>query len=127
IAIVVGDDGRIGEISVTSPGPEPLQRLVTRTSALLRAGRWELSAGPGAGTESLRIEVTLSERNGASSRASQPSDRTVLELGFEPPAADKPGRGWFTLSSGRHFDAQVTLVQSTLVSPAPEQPPLRPE
>jgi len=73
---------------------------------LLGAGAFALSAKTGAGMEKLLLEVELSER--APSEDSAPTHMT--SQGFVPPSAGRPGRAHFTLGSGRHFEARLTIV-----------------
>jgi hypothetical protein len=87
--------------------PEPhLKRLVDRTVLLLGAGTFALSAKTGAGIEKLLLEIELSQR--AASEESAPTHMT--SQGFEPPSANRAGRAHFTLGSGRHFEARLTIV-----------------
>ena len=36
--------------------------------------------------------------------------RNIVERGFEPPRGNAPGRAYFTLASGRHFEAKVEVL-----------------
>jgi hypothetical protein len=39
---------------------------------------------------------------------SEPAE--LVERGFEPPRGGTPGRAYFTLASGRHFEARVEVL-----------------
>lgn len=112
LRIEVNEDGRIVSAApLTSPLAGHLQRLVERTLTFLRAGRFALShAGVGAGTETLRISVVLSEVEGGVPE--DDSSAGPYALGFEPPQGPTPGRAWFTLRSGRHVEVAVRIVGS---------------
>jgi hypothetical protein len=72
---------------------------VEHTLLALKGGRFVLS-GASTGTQTLRIDVTVSSRavgNGP------------LELGFEAPRPGRPGRGYFELPSGRFVEAKVSI------------------
>ena len=111
VVITVDDEGHITASSLEDEkhAPESLQRLVKRTLALLQAGRFALSKSDAhAGSETLRIQVTLS-----SGEAEEDYDNPghTVSLGFDPPTGTKPGRAYFVHASGRHFDARVTIVK----------------
>ena len=57
----------------------------------------------GAGTETLRLDVTLSER---------PKNDGPLALGFEAPSPGNPGRAYFQLASGRFVEAKVAIERN---------------
>jgi hypothetical protein len=99
--------------------------LVKRTIALLQAGRFALTSAPGlAGRERLRIEVTLSQREPLDHPGDDPHH--ALNLGHDPPTASEPGKAYFTLASGRHFEARVTIVSSDADAAADEPAPAAP-
>jgi hypothetical protein len=114
LTVVVDDEGRVARIDARHEGDEPrnvMQRLVKRTTALLKAGRYALTARPGAaGRETFRVEVTLTQRDPIDQDGANPDD--ALQLGNEPPTLEAPGKAYFTLASGRHFEAVVTIVAS---------------
>jgi len=122
MSISVDGEGAVDEVSVPPEAPEALQRLAVRTVALLRAGRFALTGVRGAGREFLRVEVTLSDRPASDPAVSTDAERRQLQLGFEAPSVDRPGRGWFTLASGRHFEAAVTVVSSLAAASSPPSP-----
>jgi hypothetical protein len=102
VSVTVGADGSIDQVMVLDKPRKPpshLARLVDRTIILLRGGRFALTNG-GAGTETLRLDVTLSER---------PMESGPLALGFETPTAGNPGRAYFQLASGRFIDTKVSI------------------
>jgi hypothetical protein len=83
--------------------------LVDRTVILLKSGRFALSrADPGSKTEVLRIEVSISMK--------EPSEgfeaSHAVRLGFEPPNAGRRGKAFFTLASGRHVEAWISVDRS---------------
>jgi hypothetical protein len=110
VTLSVDGDGRITETRFDVPPSEELQRLVRRTVLMLGTGRFALARGEvRAGSETLEIAVTLSERAPADEDSA--SDDAVA-LGFDAPGPTSPGRAWFTLASGRHFEASVRVVRS---------------
>jgi len=119
VSISIDGEGAVDEVSIPTEAPEPLQRLAVRTVSLLRAGRFALTRARGAGRESLRVEVTLSDPSNPEPAPAEGAARRELQLGFEAPSAGRPGRGWFTLASGRHFEATVTVLSSLAAVPPP--------
>lgn len=105
VSVTVGPDGAIDESRVWDKPRKPpahLARFVDRTLILLRGGRFALING-GAGTETLRLDVTLSER---------PKNDGPLALGFEAPSPGNPGRAYFQLASGRFVEAKVAIERN---------------
>lgn len=102
VDLTVDDAGALSEPHVHKEPARPpryLERLVDHTLVALKGGRFVLS-GASTGTQTLRIDVTVSSRavgNGP------------LELGFEAPRPGRPGRGYFELPSGRFVEAKVTI------------------
>lgn len=102
IDITVDDTGTISGTTIHEKPQRPpqfLEQLVDRTLLALGGGRFVLS-GASRGTQTIRLDVTLSERavgNGP------------LELGFETPRPGHPGRGYFQLPSGRFVEVRVAL------------------
>jgi hypothetical protein len=86
----------------------PLQfvHLRDRVIALLGGGLFALQNNSVAGTDLFRITITLSDR--AVREASEPAE--LVERGFDPPRGKAPGRAYFTLASGRHFEAKVEVL-----------------
>jgi hypothetical protein len=110
IAIAVDELGHVTSAEIVSPRPPALPvpelaRLRDRVRVLLGGGQFALSGGAGPGRDVLRVEVTLSDR----AADSDGDPQHVIDLGFEAPLGARPGRAYFTLGSGRHFDAKVTL------------------
>jgi hypothetical protein len=106
VSVTVDADGTIGDSKVLDRPQKPpshLARLVERTLILLRGGRFALTNG-GVGTETLRLDVTLSER---------PMANGPLALGFEAPAPGNPGRAYFQLATGRFVEAKVTIERKS--------------
>lgn len=110
ITVTIDEAGAIDRVTVPAGADHHLKRLVARTMPLLRAGRFALMQVAGAGQETLRIAVTLSQQEPMGTPSARPTD--ALELGYEPPVQDRPGRAYFTLASGRHFEAHVLVVSS---------------
>ena len=74
-------------------------------------GRFALAKGDAtAGRETLLVEVSLSEREPLDTEGANPDHGA--RYGFKPPRPSRPGHGYFTLNSGRHFDAKVTIESS---------------
>jgi hypothetical protein len=132
LSLRVDGSGKIADVRLREPdeAPASLRRLADRTVALLRSGRFALSSAAGAGTETLRVEVVLSQRAPIESASARPQD--VLQLGHELPLSDRPGRSYFTLASGRHFEATITILSSQGAGararpPQPEEPQPEPQ
>jgi hypothetical protein len=108
VAIALDEEGRIARTDLLEPDPAPLhlEHLVTRTVTLLKAGRFALSrVALGAKTEVLKIEVEISMREPAQGFAPE----EAVRLGFEPPDFKHRGKAFFTLGSGRHVEAWISV------------------
>ena len=89
-----------------------LKHLLDRTLLMLRAGQFALDRSDlVSGSEKLHVELAISTRAPSDQIDVNPSD--TIELGFKPPTHDKPGRGYFTLASGRHVEAKVSIQSSS--------------
>ncbi len=86
--------------------PPQFIHLRDRVIALLGAGLFALQNNSVAGTDLFRITITLSDR--AVRAESEPAE--LVERGFEPPRGTAPGRAYFTLASGRHFEAKIEVL-----------------
>lgn len=109
VAIHVAEDGRIEQslISKRDETPAHLVRLIDRTLLLLRAGRFALSTSEAkAGTETLRIEVTLSS---VEAQEDYEDPRHTVAMGFDPPRPSQAGRAYFVHAAGRRFDAKISI------------------
>jgi hypothetical protein len=112
VTLVVGADGALEHADYDLNAPEHLRAIVERTMLLLRAGKYAIAARAGvAGKERLRISVTLSQREPSEAAGRKPGD--ALAFGRDWPTLALPGRAYFTLVSGRHFEAQIAIVWST--------------
>jgi hypothetical protein len=111
IAIEVDADGHISGAEILkardgSAAELQAVHLRERAVALLGAGLFALRSGVGAGRESCRITVTLSDRP----VRDEDDPAQLTERGFDPPRGASPGRAYFTLTSGRHFEAKVQIL-----------------
>jgi hypothetical protein len=88
--------------------PEQFMHLRERVVALLGAGLFALQNNVSAGYGVFRITITLSDR--AVKAEGEPAE--LVERGFDPPSATQAGRAYFTLASGRHFEARVELLNA---------------
>ncbi len=111
VRLELGSEGRVAESRlVLRPServPAEIERLERRVTALLGGGQFALP--PSAGRQKVQlllVEVELSDGPPRAGAAPQ----EVVELGFAPPNELTPGRAYFTLGSGRHFEASVTLL-----------------
>lgn len=114
VTIAVGEDGKLERVQRDGDPPlaAPLERLVERTLALLRSGRFALSRrAPGAGRELLEIEVLLSQVDPADDVLKDAAH--TAKMGFSPPEPGKPGRAFFVHVSGLRFDARVAIVSQS--------------
>jgi outer membrane biosynthesis protein TonB len=108
IEITIDDEGKIASVEPERAPPKQLKHLIDRTQILLRSGRFALSRGEGAGTETLELEATISMRPDKVDETANPRD--TVQLGFEPPSGEKSGRAFFILASGRQVEIRVKLV-----------------
>lgn len=109
VAVHVDAEGRIERslVAERDEAPAHLVKLVDRTLLLLRAGRFALSKGEAkAGSETLRIEVTLSS---VEAQEDYEDPRHTVAMGFEPPRPGQPGRAYFVHAAGRRFDAKISI------------------
>jgi hypothetical protein len=111
IAIEVDADGHVSsaEILKEKAGSAPetqASHVRERVVALLGGGLFALQSNVGAGRLLLRITIALSDR--AVHEDDDPAQ--LVERGFEPPRGAAPGRAYFTLASGRHFEAKVQVL-----------------
>jgi len=121
ITVTVDSGGKITDVTLPDDAAPHLEDLVNRTMALLRAGRFALSPTDGAGKQTIAIEVELSEQAPIEHDSAKPTD--ALNLGHDAPTATAPGRAYFTLASGRHFEARITVVRSDAQSEPGEPSP----
>ncbi len=107
IRLSVDADGKLGEM-VTEPREveAAIGRVLTRTALMLKSGRFALPQGQGAGVVQIELEIVLSD--GAATEDADDPTATVT-MGFTPPSQTKPGRAYFSLASGRRFEATVRL------------------
>jgi hypothetical protein len=111
ILIEVDAEGHISSADIVreKSGSEPAPQathLRERVVAMLGGGLFALQNNVGSGRELLRITVTLSD-----TPVHEDDDPAQLvERGFEPPRGGAPGRAYFTLASGRHFEAKVQVL-----------------
>jgi len=120
LAVEVDAEGHIGSAKILEAhdgGDIPLQfeHLRQRVIALLGGGLFALQNNGSAGRDLFRITITLSDR--AVKDDSEPAE--LVERGFEPPRGNAPGRAYFTLASGRHFEAKVEVMGAP---PRPKHP-----
>ncbi len=111
IAIEVDADGHIssGEILKEKDGAATETQAThvrERVVALLGGGSFALQSNVGAGRVLFRITITLSDH--AVHEEDDPAQ--LVERGFEPPHGATEGRAYFTLASGRHFEAKVQVL-----------------
>jgi hypothetical protein len=111
IAIEVDTVGHISDSEIVrekdgSPPEAQATHVRDRVVALLGGGLFALQSDIGAGRELFRVTITLSDRP-----AHLEDDPAGLpERGFDPPRGSTPGRAYFTLTSGRHFEAKVQVL-----------------
>ena len=111
LAVEVDADGHIASAKILDGHdgneiPSQFEHLRQRVIALLGGGLFALQNNGTAGRDLFRITITLSDR--AVKEESEPAQ--LVERGFEPPRGNAPGRAYFTLASGRHFEARVEVL-----------------
>ena len=109
--IHVDAEGHISEAKLLGghegqEAPAQFTHLRDRVIALLGGGLFALQNDSVSGTDLFRITITLSDR--AVKADSEPAE--LVERGFEPPRGSTPGRAYFTLASGRHFEAKIEVL-----------------
>ncbi len=114
VAIEVDAEGHIASANIVqahdgSEIPMQFEHLRQRVFALLGGGLFALQDNSAAGRDLFRITITLSDRG--VNEQSEPAG--LVERGFEPPRGSTPGRAYFTLASGRHFEARVEVLGSS--------------
>ena len=113
LAVEVDAEGHIASAKILDAHdggeiPTQFEHLRQRVIALLGGGLFALQNRGAAGRDLFRITITLSDR--AVKEESEPAE--LVERGFEPPRGNAPGRAYFTLASGRHFEAKVEVLGS---------------
>jgi hypothetical protein len=111
LAMQVDAEGHIGTAKILLSHdegdiPPQFEHIRQRVTALLGGGLFALKNGSSSGTDLFRITITLSDRAVQQESASG----ELLERGFDPPIGKTPGRAYFTLASGRHFEARVEVI-----------------
>jgi outer membrane biosynthesis protein TonB len=120
LAVEVDAEGHIASAKILGAhdgdeSPPQFEHLRQRVIALLGGGLFALQNNGSAGRDLFRITITLSDR--AVKEDSGPAE--LVERGFEPPRGSAPGRAYFTLASGRHFEAKVEVLGAP---PRPKRP-----
>ncbi|HEY3256757.1 MAG TPA: hypothetical protein VGJ91_22530 [Polyangiaceae bacterium] len=120
LAVEVDGEGQIASAKILEAHdgnevPPQFEHLRQRVIALLGAGLFALQNNGVAGRDLFRITITLSDR--AVREESGPAE--LVERGFEPPRGRAAGRAYFTLASGRHFEARVEVLGAP---PRPKHP-----
>jgi hypothetical protein len=101
--IAIDADGKIADVVGDEKLEGALAALVRRTRPAL-FGRFTLTEGGHEGVDTLRITVHLEQR--------PPPPEEKLRFGATPPDEGPPWKAYFTLESGRHFEALVEVVHS---------------
>jgi hypothetical protein len=113
VTLAVDDDGKVRIVDRppnAPPIPPLLETVIRRTLVLLASGRFALDPRHAtAGTEPLRISVTVTQQDPPSEQALQAGG--AFGLGAEAPTDTRPGRAYFTLASGRHVDVTVQRIR----------------
>jgi hypothetical protein len=108
VPVTIDADGKVLDIGDDPKASDDLRSVVNRTRYKL-GSKLALTAAPGTrGVETLRITVTLSDG------AALPQGKDFA-WGIRPdgaPTLDQPATVWFTLPSGRHFEAVIAIVSS---------------
>lgn len=83
--------------------------LVSRMSALLRAGRFALPAGnERGGTQVFELALRMGAGEPSVQSTSSPGD--VVEMGFDAPAGSREGRAWIREATGRRLEGTIRRV-----------------
>ncbi|MCC6522852.1 MAG: hypothetical protein IT373_09345, partial [Polyangiaceae bacterium] len=112
VRITVDADGKLTDLAYPADARPLVRAMLESARILLQAGQFAFWGDSIAGTETLALELSLEQR--------EPQEQ--IELGHELPTPDRPGRAYFTLPSGRHFELKVALVSP---APAPAPRPAR--
>lgn len=111
VSLEVDDTGKLvgADPSESAHAPEHLVRLVERTLALLRAGRFALTGTePHAGSETFLLEAEIEQVETTGDE--DPSMAGPYALGFAAPRKGEPGHATFTLRTGRRVKIVIKLV-----------------
>ena len=109
VAVTVDAEGHISNAKILNAHdgagvPAQFEHLRERVVALLGGGLFALKNNSMAGTDLMRITITLSDLE-------VPEDpATLVVRGSDLPRGNVPGRAYFTLVSGRHFEAKVEVL-----------------
>ncbi len=111
IAVRVSADGHIEDSKFVGDhegrsSPEQFVHLRERVLALLGNGLFALQSTLNAGYGVFRITITLSDH----ALRTEGAPAELVDRGFDPPRGALPGRAYFTLASGRHFEAKVEVL-----------------
>lgn len=105
------ETGRIAEVQLLPVGTEQVppgwQGLKNRVVGLLRGGQFRLPEKKRCTQQELEIEIRLEQREATA----EEEGHLVAQLGFEPPQAQQAGKAYFTLRSGRYFEARVQVKE----------------
>ncbi|HEY0465915.1 MAG TPA: hypothetical protein VGC79_16995, partial [Polyangiaceae bacterium] len=113
LAVEVDAEGHIASAKILgahdgSEIPPQFEHFRQRVIALLGGGLFALQNSGVAGRDLFRITITLSDR----ALSDDTDSAQLVERGFVPPRGSAPGRAYFTLASGRHFEARVEVLGS---------------
>jgi hypothetical protein len=111
VSLELDDTGKlVRAVPSESPhAPEHLVRLVERTLALLRAGRFALTGTePQAGSETFLLEARIEQVE--TTPDDDPSMAGPYALGFAAPRKGEPGHATFTLRTGRRVHIAIKWV-----------------
>jgi hypothetical protein len=111
VSLEVDETGKLVRAvpSESSRAPEHLVRLIDRTLALLRAGRFALTGTePQAGSETFLLEARIEQVE--TTPGDDPSMAGPYALGFAAPHKGEPGYATFTLRTGRRVHIAIKLV-----------------
>jgi hypothetical protein len=110
VTLRVDDAGAITDTEFNREASQHFRDLVKRTVLSLGAGQFALHAASlSAGMQRLEIEIVLSQLSAGT--AGGDSGR-IAAIGFEAPSPGIPGKGYFTLASGWHFEAGVRIAET---------------
>jgi hypothetical protein len=112
LRVRVDPDGHVVADPIDPRVAQHWRALVDRMLPMLRSGRFAFSTTQAGGVALLHLTATVSK---VDPDAHGPG--TVFGLGNDPAAPGVPGRGYWTLDNGKHYEVVIRLADETSTRP----------